>query len=329
MTFSLRDIQLFVAVYEELSFTAAAERENATQSGASQHIRKMEEHAGVQLFLRGTREVVPTPAADRFFRRCIELLRTHDLANSELQAFKNGFNGEISIGLMYAMTNCVLGPALVRFRKMHPNVVVNVTEASSEILTEKVRADDMTFAIVPASPNNVGVKSKYFASTPEFLVSAAQSRFEPFTPVQLSQTGPLKVVLPGQHNPRRQTMDTYLASYGANCADMLQLDAVLGIFDFVSLTDWVTIMPGVMMASEMNRGRFTLNLLTGPELNLDLVLIHSARRGLPPAAEEMKECLLVQMERISRQIAAKIKRQSEIAPNKGQLPLEASSPIDS
>ena len=32
---SLRDISIFVAAYEERSFTAAAERENATQSGVS------------------------------------------------------------------------------------------------------------------------------------------------------------------------------------------------------------------------------------------------------------------------------------------------------
>lgn len=38
MTPSLRGIRLFVAACEELSFTLAAQRENATQSGVSQHI---------------------------------------------------------------------------------------------------------------------------------------------------------------------------------------------------------------------------------------------------------------------------------------------------
>jgi LysR family transcriptional regulator, nitrogen assimilation regulatory protein len=43
MKATIRDICLFVAVYEELSFTAAAEREGATQSGVSKHIGKLEE----------------------------------------------------------------------------------------------------------------------------------------------------------------------------------------------------------------------------------------------------------------------------------------------
>ncbi|HIC67388.1 MAG TPA: LysR family transcriptional regulator, partial [Paracoccus sp.] len=44
---SLRDISIFVAAYEERSFTAAAERENATQSGVSQHMRNLEYMLGV------------------------------------------------------------------------------------------------------------------------------------------------------------------------------------------------------------------------------------------------------------------------------------------
>ena len=48
---SLRSIQVFVAAYEERSFTAAA-REHATQSGVSQHVRKLEERLGAKLFSR-------------------------------------------------------------------------------------------------------------------------------------------------------------------------------------------------------------------------------------------------------------------------------------
>lgn len=63
---SLRHPPLFVAASEERSFTAAARRETAAQSCASQHIRKLEEASGVPLFVRGTSErtippVTPAP----------------------------------------------------------------------------------------------------------------------------------------------------------------------------------------------------------------------------------------------------------------------------
>ena len=48
----LQDIRLFVAAYEEKSFTAAATRENSTQSGVSHHIRQLETLLNVKLFVR-------------------------------------------------------------------------------------------------------------------------------------------------------------------------------------------------------------------------------------------------------------------------------------
>ena len=64
MSESLRQIRLFVAAYEEGSFTAAAHRENATQSGVSQHIHKLEARFGAALFSRDTGAIHPTPAGD-------------------------------------------------------------------------------------------------------------------------------------------------------------------------------------------------------------------------------------------------------------------------
>ena len=64
MSASLIDIRLFVAAYEERSFTAAAERENATQSGVSQHVAKLERLLGVQLFVREKGRIAATPAGD-------------------------------------------------------------------------------------------------------------------------------------------------------------------------------------------------------------------------------------------------------------------------
>jgi LysR family transcriptional regulator, nitrogen assimilation regulatory protein len=93
VTESLRDIRIFVAAYEERSFTAAAVREHATQSGVSQHIRKLEEGFRVKLFNREKGQVAPTPAADN----CIQILRNIESSNNAMRAFA-GISGEVSLG---------------------------------------------------------------------------------------------------------------------------------------------------------------------------------------------------------------------------------------
>lgn len=282
---SLRDIRLFVAVYEERSFTAAALRENATQSGVSQHIRKIESRFGVKLFARGSGGVIPTPAGDSYYRHCIDVLRSNEAATRALLDFSSGLEGEITVGLMPTMTRCAMAPALARFMDMHPNVVVRITEAYSAVLTQQVRAGELDFAVVPAFADAVGLKSRLLARTPEVLVSNGHLDVPHMEPVQLAELGTLKVVVPSGQNTRRRSLETYFSSNGVRIGRVLELDAMLGTLDLVASSDWVTILPGVMMANDIQTRHYVINPLAQPPLETDLVLIEPARQPLSPAAE--------------------------------------------
>jgi LysR family transcriptional regulator, nitrogen assimilation regulatory protein len=295
MSGSLRDIRLFIAAYEERSFTAAATRENATQSGVSQHIRKLEESFGVRLFSREKGRVVPTPAGDSYYRRCIDVLRSHAAADRAVRSYASGLDGEIVIGLMPTMTRCALAPVLARFIEAHPNIVVRVVEGYSAALTQQAQAGELDFAIVPSFSGGPGLKSRLFLRTPEVLVSSVGSALTHLEPVRLADLGPLKLVVPGKVNTRRRLLETYFASNGAEIERLLELDAMLGTLDFVARTGWMTILPGIMMAQEKEMPDeprpFTVNPIVDPAFMLDLVLIEPSRRPMSPAAEAFLENL--------------------------------------
>src|SRR5258707_6581855 len=83
---SLHQVRAVIAVCEEGSFTRAAARENATQSGISQHVAAVERMLGVKLFERSARGVAPTPAGLRYYRRCVDVLGQLDTANEEVRS---------------------------------------------------------------------------------------------------------------------------------------------------------------------------------------------------------------------------------------------------
>jgi LysR family nitrogen assimilation transcriptional regulator len=296
---TLRDIRLFVAAYEERSFTAAAAREHATQSGVSQHIRNLEDTLGVKLFSRNKAEVAPTPAGDSFYQRCLEVLRSHEMATRTVKQYAAGLTGEIVVGLMPTMTRCTLAPALSAFVDTHPNMVVRIIEGYSAALTQQVRAGVLDFAIVPAFSGMPGLKSRLFLRTPEVLVSGASSPFEHLTRVCLASIGPLKLVLPSKANTRRNLIETYCASNGVAVARILELDAMLGTLDFVARTNWMTILPGIMMAVDDPGGRLKVNPIHRPEFMLDLVLIEPSRRPMSEAASVFLELLQTEAARLN------------------------------
>ena len=293
MSESLRDLRLFVAAYEERSFTAAAVRENATQSGVSQHIRKIEDRLGVSLFQRAPGTVVPTPAGDNYYRRSVELLRAYELANRTARSFGAGLEGNVAVGLMPTMTRRALAPALARFAEANPNATVHVVEAYSATLNQQVRSGELAFAIVPASAGTAGIRTRPFLRTPELLVTRAGSALVHLKPTRLAELDPLKLVVPGVQHTRRQAIEAYLTSNGVRPERMLELDAMFGTLGLVATTDWAAILPGIMMGTGDADGprRYTASPLADPPLMLDLVLIEPSRHAMPAVAEAFLQVL--------------------------------------
>ena len=291
MTGSLRDIRLFVAAYEERSFTAAAQREHATQSGVSQHIRKLESGLGIALFSREKGQVAPTPAGDTYYHRCIEVLRAHETATRSAKSFAKGQDGAIVVGLMPTMTRCMLAPVLAGFVDANPNLSVRIVEGYSGPLTQQVRSGELDFAVVPATAGLPGLKSRLFLRTPEVLVGSAQASHRHDKAVRLASIGPLKLVLPSVVNTRRRSIETYCSAHGIEIERLIEMDAMLGTLDFVSRTDWLTILPGIMMAIDDPARRLKVAPIDDPPMVLDLVLIEPSRRPLAPAAQAFLDAL--------------------------------------
>jgi DNA-binding transcriptional LysR family regulator len=294
---SLRDVHLIVAVFEERSFTAAAAREHATQSGVSQQIRKIEERLGVKLFERSTASVVPTPAGHAYYEACVKVLEAQTHADRVAEDFGHGLDGELVVGLMPTMTRSVLTSVLARFVAEHPNVALRIVEGFSGELTRKVQSGDVAFAIVPAQGRQEGTRSSFFARTPEFLVSAP-GLLEPLVNVKLAELRPLKLVVPHASNARRERLEAYFSSVGAAVERRLELDSMFGTLDFVRTSDWMTILPGVMVARDVQEAQLTINPLLTPPLVLDLFVLQSSHHALGKAATEFLRLLEQETERV-------------------------------
>ena len=113
--------------------------------------------------------------------------------------------------------------------------------------------------------------------------------------MRLGELGPLKLVVPSQANTRRRLIETYLASNGVRLERLLELDAMLGTLDFVARTDWVAILPALMMGIETRPRLFCVNPIVSPRLqprprpDRALPPPHGARRPSLPADARRRE----------------------------------------
>jgi LysR family transcriptional regulator, nitrogen assimilation regulatory protein len=280
---ALRQIRAVIAVCEEGSFTRAAERENATQSGISQHVAAVERTLGVKLFERSPAGVVPTPAGLRYYRRCVEAVGLLENADHEARALVGRVTGDLRIGLMPTFTRAVLAPTLDYFVPRYSDVRLHIVEGYSGVLSEMVLADELDFAIVPAFEGQIGLKARLLVRDSEMLIAGPKRGFTPLAPVRLADCAPLKIVVPGPHNIRRRNLETYFQTHGVEVAALLEMDAMIGTLEFVARSDWVTVLPSLISVNDIAKGDLIVCPID-PPLHAEFVVIQPARRTLSTQA---------------------------------------------
>ena len=282
---SLRQMRSVVAVAEEGSFTRAANRENATQSGISQHVSAVEQALGIQLFERTSEGVLLTPAGARYYRRVLNVLRSAEEAIIDAQKSRETLTGTVRAGIMPVLARAALAPALDWMAEQHPDVSIQIIEGYSGALTDSVKGEELDFAVVPAFAGAVGLNVTHLAQDREMLVGGPKSRLVHGKPVRLRDLPPIKLVTPSRTNIRKTRIEDYLTTHSVRVDRVMEMDAMLGTLDFVARSDWVTILPGVICAPDSSGEIRRVAPLDEPPLYLDLVQIEPARRPLSAQAQ--------------------------------------------
>jgi LysR family nitrogen assimilation transcriptional regulator len=295
---ALRQIRAIIAVCEEGSFTRAAARENATQSGISQHVAAAERALGVKLFERSAAGVTPTPAGQRYYKRCIEAVGQLANATEEVRGFATRVSGDLRIGLIPTLTRAALAPALAEFKSRHPDVRLHIVEGYSGWLTDMVLADELDFAVVPASESRVGLKSRLIVRDREMLVSNPKLGLTSLQPVRLKDCGPLKIILPSRANVRRRNIEIYFQTHGVEVADVIEMDAMISTLEFVRQSDWVAILSGLICFADIDGPERVISPIHDPPLIAEFVVISPARRTLSTQAQLFLEAFEAEIARI-------------------------------
>src|SRR6185312_238813 len=148
-----------------------------------QHVAAAERTLGVKLFERQTSGVTPTPAGQRYYKRCLEAVSQLDSAGDEARSFAARVSGDLRIGLIPTLTRAALAPTLEQFVPRYPDVRLHIIEGYSNSLTDMVLNGELDFAVVPTTEGRVGLKSRLIARDREMLVTNTKMGFKPLEPV--------------------------------------------------------------------------------------------------------------------------------------------------
>lgn len=123
----MNDIQAFIAVAREKSFTKAAAGLGVSPSALSHTIRNLEERVGVRLLARTTRNVAPTEAGERLLKSVAPLFEQINHEIERIGELRNTPAGNIRITCSDDAAEGLLRPMLPAFLEKYPDISVEIS----------------------------------------------------------------------------------------------------------------------------------------------------------------------------------------------------------
>lgn len=174
----MNDIQAFLAVAKEKSFTRAAACLRVSPSALSHTLKNLEARLGVRLLTRTTRNVAPTEAGERLMQSVGPLFEQINAEIDKIGELRDKPAGTIRITCSDDAAEQLLRPALPAFFKAYPEVNVeiaidygftNIVEQRFDAgirLGESISQDMIAVRLGPDWRLSVVAAPAYFAAHP-------------------------------------------------------------------------------------------------------------------------------------------------------------------
>jgi DNA-binding transcriptional LysR family regulator len=148
----LRQLEYFLAVVEEGSFTRAAARVYMVQSSLSASLLSLERELGTELFIRGHRGAELTDAGRAFLGPARTALREIDRARDSIAEVEGLLRGTVHVATAKLPRELDMSQTISGFRAEHPGVELRIVSADTQGAVRLVAEGEADFAIAPLPP---------------------------------------------------------------------------------------------------------------------------------------------------------------------------------
>lgn len=151
-------LRSFCTLVEVRHFTRTAERLYMTQSGVSQHVRKLEERLGRHLLIRQGKQFTLTDAGEHLYREAREIILS--LSNLEQRVGEDSaYEGVVRV-MSPGSVGLKLYPHLLELQQQHPNLVIDYQFAPNSDVEESIFENgiDIGFMTRPSILDEVSFK---------------------------------------------------------------------------------------------------------------------------------------------------------------------------
>lgn len=278
----LFQLETFLSVAREKSFSRAASRMHRTQSAVSQTISKLEEELGEKLFDRSSRDGSLTDAGRVLVSYAEELLNIRSEARDALEELRMLHHGKLVMAAN-EFTSRYLLPVLNMFHRMHPTIRIQIQRTLAREVPSSVLNHNVEFGVLSFRPDDEELTSILLYRDELALIVYPRHPLARSKRVQIKDLGAESFVAHSVLSPYRDLVIQAFRKHRTTLHMNLELPTIEDIKHFVRMENGLALVPLIAVENEIRSGELVHVL--APELAFErkLRIVHRTNAVLSHA----------------------------------------------
>lgn len=282
---TIRHINIFLAVCEAgQNTTKAAEQLHMSQPAVSLAIRELEEYYGVALFDRIGRRLCITEAGKRFWEYASHISTMFDDMEKTLRDWEH--LGVLQVGASITVGSRFLPGYVKTFLSQHPGLEIRAQIASTEVLTGKLMANELDFALVEGVPRHPSLVSEDYMEDHLAVICPAGGPFQQGETITVEQFRAQRFLLREKGSGTREEFDRVTEQAGFSVSPAWEAMSNTALVNAVIEGLGVSVLPQRLIVGAVERGLVVSVNVEGLDFRRQFRIIYHKDKFLPAVARE-------------------------------------------
>ena len=272
----INQLEVFLSVAQEKSFSRAAEALSRTQPAVSQAIRRLEDELGEPLFDRSSKDGTLTAAGRVLLDFAQQMMNLRRHAHSAIRELRDLHRGKLSLS---ANEYTVMGllPLIPIFRARHPHIKIEVKRSLASRIPSEILGRDVEIGVVTFKPTDPAISSIPVSMDELTLIVAPGHPLAAKAIVSVRELGAETFIAHNVASPYRERVVKTFEKYRTPLNISMEMPTLEAIKRMVENGLGVALVPRLTAQNEIARG--SLSGITVKEMRLERRLHLIYRKG--------------------------------------------------
>lgn len=297
----LRHLRVIEAISEHASLLKASAALRLTQPALTRSLQEIEDIVGARLYDRHAKGVRETPFGAVLSASARTILAELNKLETSLDRMVHESSVMVSVGTLPVAAVGIMPGVIANLSKAHPELRVRLSQGLTDELIPMLAAGRLDLIVGrlydPPAPDGL-LRETLYHEPISLMARPDHPIFDPPGPT-LERLSQCKLALTSVATLLGQETDEILAEMGIDLASPVRSSSLGFIREMMLTSDVVSIMPKLMLASDLLRGAIRVHPLPIPTPDRPAGIIYRADAPLPPAAKTLVQTLKAYIDQVN------------------------------